>query len=711
MKTRLFFALFALCLFGTSFVQAAPIPREAIAKRAIELEQYLSDKPVCIGAPCSDRSEWDALAATPKGKALMKWAKRELNAKVEVPSEELYREFYRSGNRSLYQNALGKFTSPIFKLVVAECLENKGTYIAEIEKRLRLMCAMPSWVLPAHDRNAEIYDGKAIYSDLVSTNYGCVCAYTINLLGDKLSSEVRDLVKENVFSRVITPYREMITGTQKKGAKMWWSVGASNWNAVCTCGTLGAALSLCESKKDRALYLAAAEILTRDFFFKGFTPDGYCSEGMSSWNYGFGHFEIMAALVLQATNDQVDFLQMPMVKSCLMFAPNMEIGDGYFAAFADCGITARPGPIFVGYVSRRLDLGLTQYEKAAANVYDVGMGLFEFLPFYFDSKISADRQARRKEIADHPESVSSKSKTAKTNEKDETAVFPLQTEFPDAGVLICRPFPDYSQPVLAVAMKGGHNRELHNHNDVGTFTMLRLDPSDKKKSGPYVLDPGGEIYTARTFGKDRYTGDLLNSFGHPVPRINDRLQKTGAAARGVVLEKKLTDSMDQMKLDLTSAYSDDKDVAAVRRTFTYYRAGTQKQIGTAPQLPKELASDNATDFFAGMFQIEDEIEFAQDKLGKFETALISYKPITVEALDSKRLLARIGENGEVLAFVTAQDANGNALAITGEVVVVGETDKSVRYKPNRIGLCIDGQINKGTIRVQLVPQINKDSKP
>ncbi|MDD3588161.1 MAG: hypothetical protein PHQ75_13340, partial [Thermoguttaceae bacterium] len=400
MKTRLFFALFVLCLFGTSFVEAASIPREAIAKRALELEQYLPDKPVCIGAPCSDRKEWDALAALPEGKALVKSAKRGLNAKVEAPSEELYREFYRSGNRSMYETALHRFTSPIFELVVAECLENKGTFIAEIEKRLRLMCAMPSWVLPAHDRKAEIFDGKSLYSDLVSTHYGCVCAYTINLLGDKLSPEVRTLVKENVFRRVITPYRDLITG-KPKVVRMWWAVGGSNWNAVCTCGTLGAALSLCESKKERALFLAAAEILTESCFFKGFTPDGYCSEGMSYWNYGFGHFETMAALVLQATNNKVDFLQMPMVKTCLMFAPNMEIGDGYFAAFADCGIAARPAPIFVGYVSRRLGLGLTQYETAALP-YRASMKLFEFLPFYFDSQISADRQKLLRDFQDCP---------------------------------------------------------------------------------------------------------------------------------------------------------------------------------------------------------------------------------------------------------------------------------------------------------------------
>lgn len=694
MKARIVFALFTLCLFGASLVDAAPIPCEAIAKRAKELEQFLPDEPVCIGAPCSSRGEWDVLAATPEGKALLKRAKRELEVKAEIPSEDLYREFYRSGNRSLYERALSKFSRPIFELVVAECLENKGTFVAEIENRLRLMCSMPSWVLPAHDRKAEIFDGKTTYSDLMSTHLGCECAYVINLLGDKLSPDVRELVKENVFRRVITPYRDMITD-KPKSVKMWWPTCSSNWNAVCTCGTLGAALSLCESKQDRALFLAAAELLTETFFFKGFTPDGYCSEGMSYWNYGFGRFEIMAAIALQATNDKVDFLQMPMVKSCLMFAPNMEIGDGFFAAFADCGITARPGSILVGYASRRLGLGLTQYEKIAGS-YGVKSGLFEFLPFYFDSQIRADRQKSQEDHA-----------TAKTD----TMTLPLRTEFPDAGVLICRPFPGYSQPVLAVAMKGGHNAELHNHNDVGTYTMVRLDPVDKKKSGPYVLDPGSEIYTARTFSKDRYTGDLLNSFGHPVPRINDKLQKTGKSARGVVLDKVLTDSMDRLTLDLISAYDTDKDIALVRRDFTFYRAGMKERLGSIPRLPRELVSNEASDFFAGMFQIEDRVEFVQDKTGKFESALISYQPIKFNSTNPRRLIVTLGSQDEILALVTAEDAKGNPLALAGEVVVVGETDNSVRQKPNRLALRIEGQINTGTIRIQLVPQAKQGTQP
>ena len=51
-------------------------------------------------------------------------------------------------------------------------------------------------------------------------------------------------------------------------------------------------------------------------------------------------------------------------------------------------------------------------------------------------------------------------------------------------------------------MKGGHNAENHNHNDVGSFVVAlgRATP---------LVDPGSEVYTARTFSPRRYDSNVL----------------------------------------------------------------------------------------------------------------------------------------------------------------------------------------------------------
>ena len=81
---------------------------------------------------------------------------------------------------------------------------------------------------------------------------------------------------------------------------------------------------------------------------------------------------------------------------------------------------------------------------------------------------------------------------------------------------------------LTLAVKGGHNGEHHNHNDVGSFVVA----SD---GVPVIVDAGRPTYTAQTFGPDRYAIWTMQSGWHNVPVIGGREQLPGAehAARDV----------------------------------------------------------------------------------------------------------------------------------------------------------------------------------
>ncbi len=65
---------------------------------------------------------------------------------------------------------------------------------------------------------------------------------------------------------------------------------------------------------------------------------------------------------------------------------------------------------------------------------------------------------------------------------------------------------------------------------------------------------------------------MLNSFGHPVPRIADTLQKTGRDAAAKVLKAELTDRADRLALDLRSAYPV-PGLEKMERTFVFSRQG------------------------------------------------------------------------------------------------------------------------------------------
>lgn len=119
------------------------------------------------------------------------------------------------------------------------------------------------------------------------------CRWTVSV---RLRSRSRAVMQE-VERRVFTPLRRDIRWPSPDCAedfdirtrKMnWWLNGRENWNAVCTDNMLTAALSLLKDSIDRSLFVDAA-IRSVDSYLESFEEDGYCSEGMGYWNYGFGH--------------------------------------------------------------------------------------------------------------------------------------------------------------------------------------------------------------------------------------------------------------------------------------------------------------------------------------------------------------------------------------------------------------------------------------
>lgn len=111
---------------------------------------------------------------------------------------------------------------------------------------------------------------------------------------------------------------------------------------------------------------------------------------------------------------------------------------------------------------------------------------------------------------------------------------------------------------MAIGLKGGHNGELHNHNDVGSWTLVA--------DGVEIAgEPGPENYTTNTFSARRYESKIINSFGHPVPVVGGRLQATGRTYGAKTERAAFTDGKDVVAFDVTGAYPGEKDFSLVRR--------------------------------------------------------------------------------------------------------------------------------------------------
>jgi hypothetical protein len=449
-------------------------------------------------------------------------------------------------------------------LVVAEGIEHRGRFLPAIEKLVRAFGEQKTWMLPAHDGSLRNFHGEAHDVDLFSSSLACNLATASYLLDDEMSDELKKLVADNVSRRVLDPFAAMMRG--ERPLNNWLTI-QNNWNAVCLCNVTGAALAQLSDRHERALYLAGAEKYSNSYL-AGFDDDGYCVEGMGYWNYGFGNYIRLSELAWRVSDGKLDWFDRPKVAAIAAYPNRFELTSGVYPAFGDAPITAAPSPALAGFVGRRFGIAMGG-DDAQHGFYSSGTGggLSETMMF------SSPNSAGEKIVAS-------------------TRATPvLRDWFENANVLICRPA-DGVDDHLSVAIKAGHNGVSHGHDDLGSFVAA---------IGKSVLlaDPGSEVYTKRTFSKDRYQSNVLNSFGHNVPIVDDVLQGHTAEAKALVIHREASDDADTLALDLTSAYSSPY-LKSLHRTFVFDRSER------------------------GSLRITDEAEFAAGKSHQFGITFITF---------------------------------------------------------------------------------------
>jgi len=653
----------AVCTAGVAAPWGPPEP-----ERIETLTKWLPAEPQGVGRPITDRAAWDAVAARGNAAAAIRAAEQLLGKPLPELTDELYLEFSTVGNRTHYQSAMGNRHNRLATLAVAECLENRGRFLDELQRVLLAVCDEKTWVYPAHDRSLANFKGAEITIDLGSSNLAWELTTVDYWLGPRLRPEVRQRLHDELERRIYAPFERMV---RKGKPRMWWLVGTNNWNAVCLANVTGAAVTSIPSPERRAFFVASAEKYIQSFL-AGFTDDGYCSEGLGYWNYGFGHFVMLGHTLLGQTGGRLDLLADPRVRQIAQFGRRMEILPGVYPAFADCGVSAQPSSWLMHYVDRRYGFGWSNTLGPLATVGGktdaILLGLLGFPQGLSQSSrsengtVPLDSPPLDSPPAS-PQSSPSENGTVPLNTSDSLATQPLRDYFADAGVLICRPAPE-AERAMGGALKGGHNAEHHNHNDVGSFVVAL------GRSAP-LGDPGSEVYTSRTFSSRRYESGVLNSWGHPVPRVAGQLQRAGRRAAATVLRTDFTDAKDTFVLDLRAAY-DVEELTQLERTFVFDRQGR------------------------GSFRVTDRVAF--DSPQRFGTALVTFQKWREEG--PGRLVIGEGNNAvEVLLEATAE-AGVTMPSLQAEEI---HEDVHARNLPVRLGLDLDAPVRRATITIVIRP--------
>lgn len=477
----------------------------------------LDPQPAGVGRPITDRAAWEAY---PNKGSVRGEAERELKEPIPALGDDLYLIYSRAGSRKEYEIPYQRRTKRLSDFTLAECFENQGRFLPAIEAELDAILSEKTWTLPAHDPRLETLQGKKIV-DLGAAMRSWDLATVDYLLGDKLKPETRTRLRGEVDARVLQPYKADVLG-QSNGAS--WMGGDNNWNAVCHAGVIGSALALVDKPGDRAWYLAAMEIFIRNYL-SGFTADGYCSEGMGYWDYGFGHYVLLAETVGAATRWGLNLYEPPIVAQVYAYPSRIELFPDVNPAFSDNDPSVKSSKWIFEIAGPRIPGA-----KAAPRSAVSGVASHSLAVMLYQTMIQAFSEPPAGSVVQTAKSLA------------------LRDLFSDAGVVVCRPADAVSGRGLAIAIKAGNNNEHHNHNDIGSY-VIALDGRTP------LLDPGAEVYTSRTFGPHRYDSKVLNSYGHSVPLVAGHLQDTGAAATGTITVEESTDSEDRYLLDLKQAYA------------------------------------------------------------------------------------------------------------------------------------------------------------
>ena len=534
------FTVSALVLAGLAASTPAAAQQqyaELDASRIKAIESMLPAQPAGFGVPCSDRASWSAVA--PKLAAMIPEAEKAMATPLPPFDPDAYLAFTRTGDREPMQRNLGARQNRLVPLVLAECVEGKGRFIPAIAEVMDSLVAMPSWTLSAHDAQLVNFHGVRYYVDLNAADMGDTLAETLYLLGDKIPADTRARVAAGMEKHVFGPMRtSFINGNSAADhSGNWWLYADMNWNAVCVKGVTGAALAMLPSVEDRALFVAAAEHYIQHYD-KGFSPDGYDTEGLGYWNYGFSHFIELRENLVRATGGKIDLLADPKMQKVSLFGLQFPMLPNNSAAYGDAGRMPKADPHLVAMISHIFNLPAEPLPVESSGIQHVGLTSIALDLFPVQGDVLQSETA--KELS-HPQ---------------------LQTYYADMGILVSRGAPGQN---FAVTIKAGGNT-THSHNDIGSWVigMGNTQP---------VGEPGGPgFYNAATFGPHRLDSKLLNSFGHPVPEIGGQVQLDATQVKVAVTDHAFSEAQDSITIDMTNAYKV-PELNKVTRTLVHSRVG------------------------------------------------------------------------------------------------------------------------------------------
>lgn len=437
---------------------------------------------------------------------------------LQMPTltEELFALYENTGNRLKYEAVYFLRRKFLAVFGMLSILYKEKEDIIKLEEVLTDICSEECWALPPHV-NRENNKEWRITIDLFASETAQAITEISTLLQNELSGDVKELVKQNVLDRVINPFYK--SGIPYSN----WEICSHNWCAVCA-GSIGSASIYLFSEEEDTLNQYLERICNSlTHYIDGFSDDGTCMEGIGYFTYGMTYYTTFADQIFEYTKGKTDLLSSDKLRCISEFQQKCYFKGGRTINFSD------------GSSHDSFKMGMTAYLSLRfPTVFIPNMNMaaeFDTDPCFRWAAIYRDYIWTKKYSEGHKDMT-------KKVVKDE---YLGQVILPDAGWSICQ-----SGNGAGFAIKGGHNAEPHNHNDIGSF--LYVNQKDM-----LLAELGSGEYTKDYFNDNRYTILCNSSLGHSVPIINGKGQQAG---RAYACRKFIADGCGKSVLEIGGAYEE-----------------------------------------------------------------------------------------------------------------------------------------------------------
>lgn len=416
----------------------------------------------------------------------------------------LYREFFVNGNRANFESRFFRRRDMAMTLAMAEYYEGNGRFTDKLADVVWAILEETSWMLPAHTVHSpsmpgtsvpEVYNNERLHGiDLFSATTAAMLTAVHHYAGaalDTVSPLINERLVYEIKNRAIRPYiNTVFSWTGLFGNK------TNNWNPWITSNLLYVTAMLeNDTRVRRFVARRAAESIDNFTFF--YPDDGGCDEGPGYWSVAGASLIDCLETIYDMTGGKVDMFSHPLVRAIGEYVAKVAIHKNRFINFADSHGKMTVDGCLLMRMGRRS--GSDMLLSFGATMRGLGNpGLNASCPYRSIKNMMTPK------VAEIPPSRAAR-----------------LTYLPGLKIMVSRESEDTAKGMF-VAMKGGHNGESHNHNDVGSFIVYY-------GGEPVLIDVGVGTYTKQTFSPDRYKIWFMQSNYHNLPTFDSVGQMQGGA--------------------------------------------------------------------------------------------------------------------------------------------------------------------------------------